>query len=114
MIRAAGFNDVGSWIGGAVLPRSPLELIAEHPLPLLIGFDREEDTDFEAPFVPDVFLNRHWVHFTNLLVGMDAGAAARRLYPEADYDSLRWAYMTMATDAKRGCPTRRLANTVVA
>ena len=116
LVAATGFLDVTPWVGGAVLPESPLDLVTRdpHPVPLLVGFDREEDSVFEAPFVPETFENRHWVHFTNLLVSTPFGAHARELYPPGDYESTRWAYMTMATDAKRGCPTRRLANAVAA
>lgn len=116
LIAQAGFLDVVPWVGGAVLPDSPLQLVSDDPdpVPLLVGFDREEDVVFELPFVPDVFENRHWIHFTNLLVSTRLGDKARKLYPPTDYESTRWAYMTMATDAKRGCPTRRLANAVAA
>ena len=81
-------------------------------LPLLIGFNREEDSVFEWPYLADPFTNLNWIHTTNLLVGPPLGAKARALYPSADYESLKWAYITMATDSIRGCPTRRLANAV--
>jgi para-nitrobenzyl esterase len=116
VITSVGFLDITPWVGGVVLPASPLELLSRDadPVPLLIGFDREEDAVFELRFVPEVFETRHWVHNTNLLVGNDLGEQARKLYPPSDYESTLWAYITMATDAKRGCPTRRLANAVAA
>jgi para-nitrobenzyl esterase len=115
IVREAGVFDVAPWVGGVVLPKSALELVARgHGLPLLVGFDREEDSVFEWPYLADPFTNLNWVHTTNLLVGPQLGAKARALYPSHDYESLKWAYITMATDAKRGCPTRTLANTVAA
>lgn len=44
--------------------------------------------------------------------GPPLGAQIRSLYPPAAYPSLFWSAVTAATDALRGCPTRRLANTV--
>jgi para-nitrobenzyl esterase len=118
LIATAGFMDVSPWVGGAVLPESPLQLLAHdaQPVPLLAGFDREEDSVFELGFLPDpeLLANRTWVHFTDLLVSNRLGAHARALYPASDYESTKWAYLTMVTDAKRGCPTRRLANAVAA
>ncbi len=45
---------------------------------------------------------------------MNFAAQARSLYPPSAYDSLLWDYLTMETDATRGCPARRLANVVAA
>ena len=112
LVEAAGFLDILPWVGGAVLPKSPLELVTEGAgVPLLIGFDREEDAVFTIPF-PYSYTTRHWVRDTNLLIGPPRAELARTLYPEEEYDSLGWAFTTMLTDAKRGCPTRRLANAV--
>ena len=116
LVREAGAMDVAPWVGGAVLPRSPLELVAQRfqGVPLLVGFDREEDSIFEWQYLADPFTNENWVHTTSLLVGPSLAAKARALYPTSQYESSKWAYITMATDAKRGCPTRRLANANVA
>lgn len=109
-VPEGGFFDVAPWVGGVVLPRSPLELVAESGIPLLVGHNREEDSVFAWRFLEEPFTNVNWIHTTNLLVGPQLGAKARALYPPRDYDSLKWAYITMETDAVRGCPTRRLAN----
>ena len=116
IVREAGAMDVVPWVGGAVLPRSPLELVAERfqGIPLLVGFDREEDSIFEWQYLADPFTNQNWVHTTSLLVGPSLAAKARALYPTNQYESSKWAYIAMVTDAKRGCPTRRLANANVA
>lgn len=112
LIRAAGFLDVAPWVGGVVLPKSPLALVSEQSsgTPLLIGSDREEDVAFSGLLFTRDISDRQWYQLTNLLVGPQIGAQARALYPSGDYESLKWAYVTMETDAKRGCPTRRLAN----
>ena len=118
LVQAAGFGplDVAPWVGGVVLPKSPLALVSERSkgLPLLIGFNREEDAVFEWPYLADPFTQENWIHTTDNLVGPTDGAKVRALYDTNEYDSLKWAYITMATDAKRGCPTRRLANANVA
>jgi para-nitrobenzyl esterase len=108
--------DILPWVGGTVLPRSPLELIAGRlqGIPLLVGFDREEDSIFEWQYLADPFTNENWVHTTTLLAGPPFASKARALYPPSLYESSKWAYIAMATDAKRGCPTRRLANANVA
>jgi para-nitrobenzyl esterase len=87
-------------------------------VPLLVGFDREEDAIFyygqDAPGFPTPYGQDNWHRDTDQLVGPSLGAQARALYPASSYDSLLWAYITMLTDTVRGCPTRRLANTVAA
>ena len=116
IVLEAGFMDVAPRVGGAVLPRSPLELVAERfqGIPLLVGFDREEDSIFEWQYLADPFTYQNWVHTTSLLVGPSLATKARALYPTNQYESSKWAYITMVTDAKRGCPTRRLASANVA
>jgi para-nitrobenzyl esterase len=108
LVEAAGPLDIVPWIGGVVLPKSPLQLLNERAtVPLLVGFDREEEALF-VPFFPNS--TDDWVKATNALVGPDNGAQARSLYPPGSYDSLYWSYITMRTDAVRGCPIRQLAN----
>ena len=114
LVEAAGPGDIGGPpVGGAVLPESPLELLSDTAVPLLVGFDREEDAAFTDPF-QDPYTTRNWVQETNSLVGWRLGSRARSLYPATDYDSLLWSSITMRTDAVHGCPTRRLANLVAA
>lgn len=107
-------TDFQPWVGGAVLPRSPLQLLSEDAtIPLLAGFDREEDATLEG-YVPlsGSYTTNFWVRDTNAIGGAPLGAQIRSLYPPEAYDSLLWSTVTAVTDAKRGCPTRRLANTV--
>ena len=114
LVEAAGPGDIGGPpVGGAVLPASPLELLSHTAVPLLVGFDREEDAAFTDPF-QDPYTTKNWVQETNGMVGSRLGSRARSLYPATDYDSLLWSSITMRTDAVRGCPTRRLANLVAA
>jgi para-nitrobenzyl esterase len=104
-----GASDFLPWVGGVVMPKSPLELIAEGDgVPLLIGFDREEETPFLYPF-PDPYPYRAWLYDTEALVGPQRAEQLRDLYPRSDYESLWWNLVTALTDAVRGCPTRRLA-----
>ncbi len=112
LVRIAGFGDVTPLVGGVVLPESPLQLLEEgSEIPLLVGFDREEDRYFYLPFpLPDPYSHKVWIRDTTQLIGPEKAAAARALYPPSDYDSRAWAFVTMETDAVRGCPTRRLAN----
>jgi len=113
---AAGVGDVIPWTGGVVLPRSPLALIARqrHPVPMLVGSNREEGVFFlqgrRAPVPPHhAFTRRDWVKYTNMLVGRSHGPQARRLYPLSRYDSPYWDTVGMYTDAIYACPIRRLA-----
>jgi para-nitrobenzyl esterase len=107
-------TDFVPWVGGVVLPKSPLQLLSGHErIPLLAGFDREEDAVFGYVPFPGSYTTKFWVQDTNDIGGAPLGAKIRKLYPPGAYDSLLWSTVTAATDAKRGCPTRRLANTVV-
>jgi para-nitrobenzyl esterase len=109
-----GWSDIDAPpIGTSVLPKAPLQLLSvSAPVPLLVGFNREEDAAFAYPW-PIPFTTDNFVKDTTALVGPNQAAQARSLYPTSSYDSLLWAYLTMRTDAVRGCPTRRVANTVV-
>ena len=109
LVLTAGPDDTTAPVGGPLLPKPPLELLRERSVPLLIGFDREEDAGFHFPF-PDPFGQTEWIHQTNAVVGSRLGARARALYPLSAYDSALWSFLTMSTDAVHGCPTRRLAN----
>jgi para-nitrobenzyl esterase len=109
---AIGFFDTQPWVGGVVLPKTPLALMAEQPprIPLLIGFDREEDVGFTDLVDVDEIPNSEFVRRSNEIVGTQHGSQARSLYPPADYGpSRKWALVSLQTDAVRGCPTRRLA-----
>jgi para-nitrobenzyl esterase len=112
LVEAAPIDYV-PWVGGKVLPQSPQQLLSSGPrIPLLVGFDREEQaTAFFPPF-PASYTNSNWVRDTNGIGGPPLGAQIRSLYPLSAYDSLFWSTVTAATDALRGCPTRRLANAV--
>lgn len=114
LVSAAGFLDVSPWVGGEVLPRSPIELISEQSqtIPLLVGSNREEASlGWFYEFVQG--LERYGKNFyfrdSNAIVGPTRGARVRRLYPLAAYDSPLWAGVTLYSDGIYGCPMRRLA-----
>lgn len=112
LVRQEGPGDIAPLVGGVVLPEAPVDLLDDRPeVPLLVGFNREEDRYFHLPFpIPDPFGRRDWVQASIDLIGPELADEARALYPPAQYDSRAWAFVTMQTDAVRGCPTRRLAN----
>ena len=106
-------TDFVPWVGGVVLPQSPLQLLSSGPrIPLLIGFDREEDGT--AGFLPltGKYTTENWIRDTDAIGGPPLGAQIRSLYPASAHDALIWSTVAAVTDVKRGCPTRRLANTV--
>jgi para-nitrobenzyl esterase len=110
LVEATGFQDLWTPVGGQVLPEPPIDLLAHHaPIPLLIGFDREEDAAFRLPGLPDPYRYRNWLADTEAIVGAQRAPTLRALYPPEDYDTLAWDYITAYTDAVRGCPTRHLA-----
>ena len=114
LVRIEGPGDVGPFTGGVVLPKPPIKLLqGETTVPLLVGFDREEDRYFALPYpLPKRYSRRDWIRDTNDLIGREHAAEARALYRPSAYGSRAWAFITMRTDAVRGCPTRRLANAV--
>jgi para-nitrobenzyl esterase len=116
LVRAAGVLDVPPWTGGRVLPESPLRLLAQRAngIPLLVGVNREGQAGFAWPYLADPFLRENFVHTSELLVGPPRAAEVRSVYPESQYESSKWAYITMETDSVTGCPTRQLANTASA
>jgi para-nitrobenzyl esterase len=120
LVLAAGNLDIGGPpVGTTMLPAPPLDLLQHEPsVPLLVGFDREEDSTFyyyshDPAGFPAPYTTKQFSHDVLNTVGGQASGKARSLYPASGYDSRLWAYITMRTDAVRGCPTRRLANTVV-
>jgi para-nitrobenzyl esterase len=114
LVTAKGPGDVVPLVGGSVLPQPPLQLVSQRTtVPLLVGFDREEDAGFMFPF-QDPYRQTDWVKDTNQIAGPKFGAQARSVYPPSSYGSLLWSTIALRTDAVRGCPTRRLANAVVA
>ena len=113
---AIGFLDVQPWVGGEVLPKPPPALMTEQPprIPLLIGFDREEDVALTGLAEADEIPPAEWIRRSDELVGRKLGPKARALYPPADYGgSRKWSAVAMVTDGVRGCPTRGLAGTAV-
>jgi para-nitrobenzyl esterase len=78
LVEATGFLDIVPWVGGQVLPESPLQLVrARTTVPLLIGFDREEDATIQRNPLDAPYSTDKWVKDTNSLVGPYFGAAAR-------------------------------------
>lgn len=115
LVRDVGVGDVTPYVGGVVLPRSPLHLLEEasSTVPLLVGFDREEDRYLALPYpLPDPYMRKMWLQDTRFLIGPELVDEARALYPPTAYGSRAWSFIAMRTDAARGCPTRRLANAV--
>jgi para-nitrobenzyl esterase len=108
LVLAAGPIDTGPLVGGAVLPRSALAVYQDRGagVPLLIGSNREEAVFF---YSTDPIDHNTFVRLTTDLVGANKTAAALKLYPSGNYDSLIWDLVTMTTDAVYTCPTRRLA-----
>lgn len=113
LVEGAGFLDVAPWVGGEVLPRSPLELITEQTdtIPLLVGSNREEAAGFYAPFVLgfEPYRDRYWYLDTSIIAGPQRGPHLRRLYPLHAFDSPMWDSITVWTDGIYVCPMRRLA-----
>jgi carboxylesterase type B len=110
-------TDYVPWVGGVVLPKSLLQLLSSGPrIPLLVGFDREEEATIgEVGAVPGDIHNRQLGPGHQQHRGAPLGEQIRSLYPLDAYPSLLWiavVEVTAATDAVRGRPTRRLANTV--
>jgi para-nitrobenzyl esterase len=113
LVTAVGPMDVAPPVGGAVLPRSPLELISDltQTVPLLVGSDREEAA-YEGEAIirgDETYRMSYWYRDTNDVAGPRRGADVRRLYPRDAYDSPFWAGITMASDVQYICPIRRLA-----
>jgi para-nitrobenzyl esterase len=115
LISAAGFLNISPWVGGEVLPRSPLEMLSEpsRTMPLLVGSNREEASldffEFVQGFAP--YPKSLWFRDTNSIAGSTSGARVRRLYPLEAYDSPLWATVSVFSDAIYTCPIRRLAHT---
>ena len=113
LVAALGFIDVAPWVGGAVLPASPLELIAAQPrrVPMLLGSNREEAVGFLPVLDQDNYRYADWVRDAGALVGPTRGAELGKLYPVKSYDSAFWSATAMFSDAIYTCPMRRLALT---
>jgi len=117
LVVATGFGDVVPRVGGEVLPRAPVELLAEQggTIPLLVGSNREAAAniaffEFVQGFVPygrDI----NYFRDTNGIGGASRGAEIRRQYPPQAYDSAMWAAVAAYSDAIYTCPMRRLAST---
>jgi para-nitrobenzyl esterase len=112
LVKQEGFGDLAPWTGGEVLPRPALELLEENgAVPLLAGFDREEDRYFALPYpLPEHYSRKQYERDSNDLLGPNLGRQARALYTPTAYGSRAWAWVTLRTDAVRGCPTRRMVN----
>jgi hypothetical protein len=94
------------------VPKSPLQLLSSGPhIPLLVGFDREEDAGFGPPTLP--YTTDNWVRDTNSIAGPSFGRQIRSLYPADAYDALVWSTVTRASRlqhphrAVRRLPVRR-------
>lgn len=117
LVLGAGPGDVPPWVGGHVLPKSPLELIGSDttPVPMLVGSSREEAAFWfaGAGILPpgDQYLPQDRYRDTNWIVGPQNGSDLRKLYPLDAYDSAFWATIAALSDAVYTCPIRRLGLT---
>lgn len=115
LVLASGEGDVAPWVGGTVLPASPLQLIAAQasPVPMLLGSNREEAAFwlFEnvAGGVP--YGTDGWIRDTNAITGPSNGPTVRAMYPPEAYGSRLWASVAAFTDGIYTCSMRRLALT---
>jgi para-nitrobenzyl esterase len=115
LVLGLGFHDVAPWVGGDVLPDSPINLLAAQSgaIPLLIGSNREEAAFFFGPqvFGGERYLPSYYSRDTNAIAGPQAGRTVRNFYPRRDFDSDLWAAVAAFTDGVYTCPMRRLGLT---
>ncbi len=108
-----GKADYAVTIDGYVIPGPPLDLIDDHryhQVPLLIGNDAEEEyLNFPLGSVPNDAVYQDKV---NKLFGAAAGALVLAQYPSTSTSSPERTYVTLTTDNRFVCPTRRLARAV--
>jgi carboxylesterase type B len=114
LVLGVGPGDVSPWVGGRVLPKTPLELIGSDtaPVTMLVGSNREEAAFWfanDGVLPGDRYPPADRYRDTNELVGPQNGAELRSLYPVDDYASAFWATIAAVTDAVYTCPIRRLA-----
>jgi para-nitrobenzyl esterase len=121
IVLTVGGGDIGPTVGGKVLPKPIPQLLASRTtVPLLVGFDREEDAGAYAcpnnnsDCGPAGLLtqnpNAAYSRGLNSIFGPNNFQTASGYYPISAYDSGLWAAVAAQTDAVRGCATRRLAN----
>jgi para-nitrobenzyl esterase len=113
LVRKSDFLDLQPWVGGDVLPASPLKLIERQTstVPLLVGSNREETAGWFFPhtFLGEPYPKRLWIKDTDDLTGAGTGDRVRALYRPYRFDSRLWAAVAAYTDAVYTCPIRRLA-----
>jgi para-nitrobenzyl esterase len=109
---AVGFREFVPWVGGTVLPASPLELIAaqEATVPLLVGSNRDEAAHwFDESFDGEEYAADARRAHIQALVGTSAADSVRALYAVDEYGSHLAASVAAFSDAIYTCPARRLA-----
>lgn len=106
-----GGDDWGPTVDGVILPRPAIDQIVVNggTVPLIIGFNREETASFIMGDVPDPLSWNEYVIGSNDLKPAKLATAARKLFTESAYGSLRWAFLMMTVASVHGCPTRRVA-----
>jgi len=108
-----GKADYAVTIDGYVVPGPPLDLIDDHryhQVPVLIGNDAEEEyLNFTLGSVPT---DAAYQDKVNKLFGAAAGALVLAQYPSTSTSSPERTYVTLTTDNRFVCPTRRLARAV--
>ena len=111
LARLRRFIDAAPWVGGTVLPQAPDKLLQQSSVPLLVGFDREENSIFVGP-EPEQYPRHAWVRDTNSVLAPPTEPKLGSCTPPEKYGSMWWSYIALLTDGVRGCPTRTLANIV--
>lgn len=111
LLRASPYYDnMAAAVGGSVLPRPALELIATHSsVPLLIGDGREEAgwAAFDA-ITPDPLPTNMYNIVMMDLFGARHHAEGIKIY-NSDSATPWLAYVRAQTDVNTVCPTRRVA-----
>ncbi|MCB9758356.1 MAG: carboxylesterase family protein [Alphaproteobacteria bacterium] len=101
-----GAGGFGTTIDGEVLPMAPNDAIEagqHNDVPLVLGSNSDETAQWVGTLTRAQFETRVETYF---------GAFADQvlaLYPEADFDSGREAWIALTTDASFTCPARSLA-----
>ena len=110
LVRAAGDYSFGTFTGGAVLPRSALEILRERGagVPLLIGSNREEASWWVLPR-PTPLRSDEYTRTIQDVIGASSIGSVKTLYPLAAYDALEWNLVAFFSDAAYTCPTRQVA-----
>lgn len=101
-----GAGDFSPTIDGVVLPDDPYTILlagGQNDVPFVIGSNAQETGQW-APTMTD----EEYEALVKSLAGFRADEILA-LYPVEDFDSARYAWIEITTDASFVCPTRRIA-----